>query len=115
MRRIGSTALAAALSLVGVGCLDPLPNPPVDGGVVDEACLAQEGVDSGVLVTDCDPTEFKKLINAGRTCPLRHSLHPDIVLDEQKLNDFEILLARRFALSPTTSPRSNTPRRCAAR
>ncbi|MCB9650380.1 MAG: hypothetical protein H6730_27910 [Deltaproteobacteria bacterium] len=57
MRRIGSTALAAALSLLGVGCLDPLPNPPVDGGVVDEACLAQEGVDSGVLVTDCDPAQ----------------------------------------------------------
>ncbi|PID79111.1 osmotically inducible protein OsmC [bacterium DOLZORAL124_64_63] len=34
------------------------------------------------LVTDCDGTEFKKLINAGKSCPLRHSLHPDIVLDE---------------------------------
>jgi len=34
------------------------------------------------LITDCDATEFKKLVNAGKTCPLRHSLHPDIVLKE---------------------------------
>jgi len=34
------------------------------------------------LVTDCGEKDFKKLINAGKTCPLRHSLHPDIVLDE---------------------------------
>ncbi len=34
------------------------------------------------ITTDCDEKSFKKLINAGKTCPLRHSIHPDIVLDE---------------------------------
>lgn len=34
------------------------------------------------LITDCSETDFRKIITAGRTCPLRHSLHPDIVLDE---------------------------------
>ena len=34
------------------------------------------------LITDCSDTDFQKLINAGKTCPLRHSLHPDIILDE---------------------------------
>jgi uncharacterized OsmC-like protein len=35
------------------------------------------------IVTDCSDHDFQKLIKAGRTCPLRHSLHPDIVLDEE--------------------------------
>ncbi|MEZ4388858.1 MAG: OsmC family protein [Candidatus Krumholzibacteriia bacterium] len=34
------------------------------------------------LITDCSDTDFQKLINAGKTCPLRHSIHPDIVLEE---------------------------------
>jgi len=34
------------------------------------------------LVTDCSDVDFKKIVNAGKTCPLRHSLHPDIVLEE---------------------------------
>ena len=34
------------------------------------------------ITTDCSEDDFQKLIVAGRTCPLRHSLHPDIVLDE---------------------------------
>ena len=34
------------------------------------------------IVTDCDDTAFQKLITAGKTCPLRHSIHPDIVLEE---------------------------------
>lgn len=34
------------------------------------------------LVTDCSDVDFKKIVNAGKTCPLRHSIHPDIVLEE---------------------------------
>jgi len=34
------------------------------------------------LATDCSEQDFRKLIRAGQTCPLRHSLHPDIVLEE---------------------------------
>ncbi|MFO7653571.1 MAG: OsmC family protein [Candidatus Krumholzibacteriia bacterium] len=34
------------------------------------------------IVTDCSEADFQKLVNAGKTCPLRHSIHPDIVLDE---------------------------------
>jgi uncharacterized OsmC-like protein len=34
------------------------------------------------LVTDCSDVDFKKIVNAGKTCPLRHSLHPDITLEE---------------------------------
>lgn len=34
------------------------------------------------IETDCSDHDFQKLINAGKTCPLRHSLHPDIVLEE---------------------------------
>jgi uncharacterized OsmC-like protein len=34
------------------------------------------------IVTDCSDLEFAKLVRAGKTCPLRHSIHPDIVLDE---------------------------------
>ncbi len=34
------------------------------------------------LITDCSDADFDKLIAAGRTCPLRQSIHPDIILDE---------------------------------
>ena len=34
------------------------------------------------IVTDCSEKDFQKLIGAGKTCPLRHSIHPDIVLEE---------------------------------
>jgi hypothetical protein len=34
------------------------------------------------IQTGCSEEDFRKLITAGRTCPLRHSLHPDIVLEE---------------------------------
>ena len=35
------------------------------------------------IVTDCDDQDFKKLVAAGKGCPLRRSLHPDVVLDEE--------------------------------
>jgi len=34
------------------------------------------------IATDCSDEDFKKLVRAGQTCPLRVSLHPDIVLEE---------------------------------
>jgi uncharacterized OsmC-like protein len=34
------------------------------------------------IVTDCSEHDFEKLVKAGKTCPLRHSIHPDIVLEE---------------------------------
>jgi len=34
------------------------------------------------IATDCSEQDFRKLITAGKTCPLRHSIHPDIVLEE---------------------------------
>jgi len=34
------------------------------------------------LITDCSEDDFQKIVRAGQTCPLRHSLHPDIVLEE---------------------------------
>jgi uncharacterized OsmC-like protein len=34
------------------------------------------------IVTDCSDLDFEKLVRAGKTCPLRHSIHPDIVLEE---------------------------------
>ena len=34
------------------------------------------------IATDCAEEDFRKLIKAGRTCPLRHSIHPDIALEE---------------------------------
>ena len=34
------------------------------------------------IVTDCSDEDFKKLVSAGKTCPLRHSIHPDIALEE---------------------------------
>jgi len=30
----------------------------------------------------CGEEEFGKLVNAGKTCPVRRSLHPDVVVDE---------------------------------
>jgi len=30
----------------------------------------------------CGDEEFGKLVNAGRTCPVRRSLHPDVVVEE---------------------------------
>ncbi len=32
--------------------------------------------------TSCGEEEFQKLVNAGKTCPVRRSLHPDVVVDE---------------------------------
>lgn len=37
------------------------------------------------IATDCDDQDFQKLVNAGKGCPLRRSLHPDVVLDEEYL------------------------------
>lgn len=34
------------------------------------------------IATDCSESDFRKIVAAGRTCPLRHSIHPDIVLEE---------------------------------
>jgi len=30
----------------------------------------------------CDDADFQKLVNAGKTCPVRLSLHPDVVVEE---------------------------------
>jgi putative redox protein len=30
----------------------------------------------------CDDEDFRKLVNAGKTCPVRRSLHPDVVVEE---------------------------------
>lgn len=35
-----------------------------------------------VIATDCSEQEFQKIVTAGKTCPIRHSLHPDIELQE---------------------------------
>lgn len=35
------------------------------------------------IATTCDDQDFKKLIAAGKGCPLRRSLHPDVILDEE--------------------------------
>ena len=34
------------------------------------------------LITGCSEAEFEKLVAAARTCPLRQSIHPDIILEE---------------------------------
>lgn len=34
------------------------------------------------IATDCSEQDFQKIVTAGQTCPLRHSIHPDIVLEE---------------------------------
>ncbi len=35
-----------------------------------------------VLDSPCGEEDFRKLLNAGKTCPVRRSLHPDVVVDE---------------------------------
>ena len=30
----------------------------------------------------CGDEDFQKLVNAGKTCPVRRSLHPDVVVEE---------------------------------
>ena len=32
--------------------------------------------------SSCSEEEFGKLVNAGKTCPVRLTLHPDVVVDE---------------------------------
>ncbi|MFI5180235.1 MAG: OsmC family protein [Thermoanaerobaculia bacterium] len=34
------------------------------------------------IQSTCRDDEFRKLVNAGKTCPVRRSLHPDIDVDE---------------------------------
>jgi putative redox protein len=30
----------------------------------------------------CGDEDFRKLVNAGKTCPVRRSLHPDVIVEE---------------------------------
>jgi len=32
--------------------------------------------------SSCGDGDFEKLVNAGRTCPVRRSLHPDVLVEE---------------------------------
>ncbi len=34
------------------------------------------------IETSCGDEDFRKLVNAGETCPVRRSLHPDLVVEE---------------------------------
>lgn len=34
------------------------------------------------IASPCGDEDFKKLVNAGKTCPVRLSLHPDVVVEE---------------------------------
>lgn len=34
------------------------------------------------ITTTCSEADFKKIVAAGKACPIRQSLHPDLVLDE---------------------------------
>ena len=34
------------------------------------------------VFSTCGDEDFEKLVNAGKTCPVRRSLHPDIVVEE---------------------------------
>jgi putative redox protein len=34
------------------------------------------------ISSPCGEEEFEKLVNAARTCPVRRSLHPDVIVDE---------------------------------
>ena len=34
------------------------------------------------ITSPCGDEDFRKLVNAGKTCPVKRSLHPDVVLDE---------------------------------
>jgi uncharacterized OsmC-like protein len=34
------------------------------------------------ISSPCGNEDFQKLVNAGKTCPVRRSLHPDVVVEE---------------------------------
>lgn len=34
------------------------------------------------IASPCGDVDFQKLVHAGKTCPVRRSLHPDVVLEE---------------------------------
>jgi putative redox protein len=34
------------------------------------------------IASPCSDEDYRKLVNAGKTCPVRRSLHPDVILDE---------------------------------
>jgi uncharacterized OsmC-like protein len=34
------------------------------------------------LTSPCSEEQFARLVNAGKTCPVRRSLHPDVVVEE---------------------------------
>jgi putative redox protein len=34
------------------------------------------------ISSPCNDADFQKLVNAGKTCPVRRSLHPDVVIEE---------------------------------
>jgi putative redox protein len=34
------------------------------------------------ISSPCSDADFQKLVNAGKTCPVRRSLHPDVVVEE---------------------------------
>jgi putative redox protein len=34
------------------------------------------------ISSPCNDADFQKLVNAGKTCPVRRSLHPDVVVEE---------------------------------
>jgi putative redox protein len=34
------------------------------------------------IASSCSDEEYRRLVNAGRTCPVKRSLHPDVVVEE---------------------------------
>lgn len=34
------------------------------------------------ITSSCSEEEYRKLVNAGQCCPVKRSLHPDVVVDE---------------------------------
>ncbi len=34
------------------------------------------------VLSSCGEEDFRKLVNAGKTCPVRRSLHPDVAVEE---------------------------------
>jgi putative redox protein len=34
------------------------------------------------IASPCGEEDFARLVNAGKTCPVRRSLHPDVIVDE---------------------------------
>jgi putative redox protein len=34
------------------------------------------------ISSPCGDADFQKLVHAGKTCPVRRSLHPDVVVEE---------------------------------